>query len=249
MTAQSFGELVAGLKPEKYRRTGEKVWRNSYNEGQVEDRVFRPIAGGNKRNARRLLGAIKKSAKALELQTRRLRQVEMPGCRNGVLGDTGIAVLGVLCDLVNFATGVLEPSIGKLAELTGYSYSAVHDALCRLREYKYLQWIRRTRPTDNAGQPGPQVEQIPNAYALVVPTLVEIWLQRQMAGGPVPDDIDWRKRRDRIDWEDMMRSQPPEAFIDAYWTGDRLAGETLKRIGRMVEERESLATRESGRSF
>ncbi len=53
MSARSFGEIAANVKPEKVFRSHQPVWRNSYYEGQIEKRLWRPIADGTKRGARR----------------------------------------------------------------------------------------------------------------------------------------------------------------------------------------------------
>src|SRR3546814_3091837 len=90
MMAIPIGSLVANLKPEKFRRSGQPVWRNSYYEGQIEDRLWRPFAGGNRRGAKRRIGAILKSARELERRTRRERQKVQPGTRNGILGQIGL---------------------------------------------------------------------------------------------------------------------------------------------------------------
>ncbi|WDF71333.1 hypothetical protein [Novosphingobium sp. KACC 22771] len=162
--ALSARESANGTSP----RSGQPVWRNSYYEGQLEDRIWRPIGIGRQRGTRkgasRLAGAVLKAARALDLRTRKERKGKTPGVRNGVLGEIGIAVLETLYGLVDYATGRLEPAINTIAERTGYSYSAVHNALARLRDRGFLKWIRRSRKTENKGEAGPQVVQIPNAY-------------------------------------------------------------------------------------
>ncbi|MDE1917166.1 MAG: hypothetical protein KGJ57_16165 [Sphingomonadales bacterium] len=80
-----------------------------------------------------MLGALLKAAKTLDIRTRKERKAKNKGVRNGVLGEIGIAVLEVLFDLVDLATGRLEPAVSTIAERAGYSYSAVHNALDRLR--------------------------------------------------------------------------------------------------------------------
>lgn len=249
-SVRAIGDVLAGRQRNAdQRRTGQPVWRNSYSEGQIEDRVWRPIGGGKTRRARRIRGAVMKSARMLERRTKRERQGQTPGTRRGFLGETGIAVLEALWEIVNFATGRLEPAIATLAERTGYSYSAVHQALVTLRERGFLQWVRRSRPTDNQGEAGPQVEQITNAYALLIPGPTEAFLRRELAEAPLSGDEVERRRSQRAELKEMLDALPLSEFHEATWDGDRLAGETLKRIAHLVQERESSTTRETGRSF
>ena len=251
-SVRAIGDVLAGrTRNADERRSGQPVWRNSYTEGTIEDRVWRPIGGGKLRRARRIRGAVIKAARVLERRTKRERQCAKPGAgrRRGELGEIGVAVLEALWEVVDFATGRLEPAIGTIAEMTGYCYSAVHEALVTLRAKGFLQWIRRSRPTDNEGLAGPQVEQVANAYALLIPEPVEAFLRRELGSGPRPDDDEHRRRQDRADLKAMLDTLPLEAFVETTWDGDRLAGETLKRIARLVQEREFSRTRETGRSF
>lgn len=128
MSARSFGEIVANIQPKKAFRSGQPVWRNSYTQGQIESRIWRPIADGTKRGARRRIGAILKCARELERKTRRERQRTHPGCRNGVLGQIGLDVLEALyLRFVDFKEGTLEPAIATIADAVGHS--AWHRAM------------------------------------------------------------------------------------------------------------------------
>ena len=96
MSAFQIGKLVANLKAPKMRRSGEPVWRNSYYEGQIEGRIWRPFAGGKVRGAKRRIGAVLKSARELERRTRRQRK-GLPGAgdwagRSCSKGSAGRAV-------------------------------------------------------------------------------------------------------------------------------------------------------------
>lgn len=241
MSARSFGEIVANAKPQKAFRSNQPVWRNSYTEGQIEKRLWRPIADGTKRGARRRIGAILKSARELERRTRRERQRTQPGTRNGVLGQVGLDVLEVLyIRFVDFKTGTLEPAIATIADAVGHSYGAVHNALRRLRATGFLHWVRRSRPTARQGEAGPQVVQIPNAYALLVPKSIEGLIKHLLGKAPIPDDARWKKDQQAAEWQTMLDSLSAQELVRDTWTGDRLAGETLARIARLLDqERES----------
>ncbi|MBH9536948.1 hypothetical protein [Novosphingopyxis sp. YJ-S2-01] len=105
----------------------------------------------------------------MEVKTRAERQAVSPRARNGILGGAiGLDVLEyLLLEAVRYSSGKLEPAVATIAGALGYSYSATHRALTLLREAGFIRWIRRTRPTGS--RDGPQVEQIPNAYELLVP--------------------------------------------------------------------------------
>lgn len=252
------GHLPPPVKPEKIFRSGQPVWRNSYYEGQLEDRLWKPIGvgakRGTKRNAARYLASALQMAKRVELRTRRALQGAKKGVRNGAIGAIGIAVLEVLYEMVDYATGRLEPAIGTIAEKVGHSYSAVHEALVRLRRQGFLQWIRRSRPTENKGEAGPQVEQIPNAYVLTLPEELETIARRLIDDGPVPDDEAWRRKQGKADWKAMVDQLSATDLIAEHWAGDRLQGETFARIAALIDardgqKRESGRTRETGGSF
>jgi hypothetical protein len=253
MTALPIGSLVANLKPEKFRRSGQPVWRNSYYEGQIEDRLWRPFEGGNRRGAKRRIGAILKSARELERRTRRERQKVHPGTRNGILGQIGLDVLEVLYNrFLDYRTGRLEPAIATIADAVGHSYAAVHTALQRLRRAGFIHWIRRSRPTENAGVAGPQVEQITNAYAMLVPKAIEGMLRHLLGKSPIPDDERWRREQQAKEWNEMLSSLSAVEFLNTTWDGDQLAGETLARIAALIDardeqERESSRGGETGR--
>jgi len=241
MSARSFGEIVAKANPEKEYRSGQPVWRNSYYEGQIEHRIWRPIGDGTRRGAKRRIGAILKSARELERRTRRERQKVHVGSRNGVLGQIGLDVLEELYAIVDFAKGTLEPSVAYLADKVGHSYAAVHAALRRLRSAGFLHWVRRSRVRDNAGEgvAGPQVEQITNAYALLIPKNIEGLIRHLLGKAPAPDDARWAREQRAAEWKAMLDTLTAEELIGEVWAGDQLAGETLARIGRLLDQRES----------
>lgn len=268
MSAASFGEAAGGLLRSLAKaldaretasgsspRTGQPVWRNSYYEGQLEGRLWRPVGigrqRGTRRGARRLAGAVMKAAQALDRRTRIERKAKTPGVRNGVLGEIGLAVLATMYELVDYASGRLEPAIATIAERTGYCYSAVHNALARLRAAGFLQWIRRSRPTESKGEAGPQVEQIPNAYALTIPVELQDYVNRLVGDGPVPACALDRQAQVKADLEYFISKVSNARFHRDFWSGDKLTGESFAAIaaGLDRQERESSRTGETGGSF
>ena len=258
MSRQTRAILGRGDSP----RSGQPVWRNSYYEGQMEDRLWRPVGLGRQRGTvrggRRYAGAVVKAARAFDRRTRSERKSSMPGTRNGVLGEVGVAVLEVLYDIVDFRTGRLEPAIQTIADRTGYCYSAVHDALCRLRRAGFLHWIRRSKPTENQGEAGPQVEQIPNAYVLLLPTEFERLVRGLLGewGGDdarVPECEQDRRKAQKGDLEAMLATITASHYHSDFWAGDKLTGESFARIAALLDakerqERESPRARETGGS-
>jgi hypothetical protein len=246
VTGIAAGLMDAAVRKEKARgdspRSGQPVWRNSYTEGQIEDRLWRPIgvgrARGTRRGAKRLKGAIMQAAKALDARTRKERKGKHKGVRNGVLGHIGLAVLESLYDLVDFATGRLEPAINTIADRVGHSYSAVHNALDRLRKFGFLKWMRRSRPTENKGEAGPQVEQIPNAYALMIPIEFLDFVRRLVSDGPTPDCERWRREQSRADLENLIATTTASRFHHDFWSGDKLTGESLGSIAEALDRQE-----------
>lgn len=237
--ALRIGDVLAGLERPPSPRTGRPVWRNSYYEGTIESRIWRPFMGGNLRGAKRRIGAILKCARELDRKTRRERQRATPGAKNGILGQVALDVLDALYNrFLDYRTGALEPAIMTIAEAVGHSYSAVHRALKRLREAGFLQWVRRTRPSDSEGEAGPQIEQISNAYALLVPTKIEAMVGHLVGKAPVPNDVSWDQARRRAEFKDMVAGLTAKDFHADFWRGDSLAGETLAKIAAAIDRRE-----------
>lgn len=235
-------------------RSGEKVWRNSYTEGTIEDRIWKPIHDGSKRGGKRWTAALLKAARAFEYRTRLERRKKQPGARNGALGEVGLEVLAWLYDTVDYASGRLEPAVNTIAVAIGRSYSAVHEALCRLRIEGFLSWIRRSRPIEDPQPGGPQVEQVANAYALLVPGVMKDWLASLLRKAPVPACEEDRRANEKQAYEAMLAGLSAQERHDATWNGDRLLGETLKRLAiqvdlRDVQRGESGSTGETGGSY
>lgn len=234
-------------------RSGERVWRNSYTEGTIEDRVWRRIHDGTARGGKRWTGALLKAARQFEYRSRRERREVEPGSRNGKLGEVGLEVLSCLYEMVDFASGRLEPAIATIAKNIGRSYSAVHDALCRLRAAGFLHWMRRSKPVDNPEPGGPQVEQVPNAYALLIPEAAKDWMRALFRRQPLPACEEDRRRADKQAFDAMFERMTTAERHWHTWSGDNLLGETLARIAatidrRALEEGESGTARETGGS-
>jgi hypothetical protein len=237
-------KLTRGDSP----RSGQPVWRNSYYEGQCEDRIWRRYGDGTARTGKRLQALILKAARRLERETRRKRQVEAERRRRGLLGDVGLEVLDFLWSRVDYFTGRLEPAIATIADELGRSYSAVHRALKSLRAHGFLQWERRSRPIESPMLGGPLVEQIPNAYILLIPKALRSFFSIEIGGRrpPTPDCLAWDREKAREEFERQLNQLTLQEWQQATWQGDSRMGERLANLARMVEERESSIARETG---
>lgn len=256
-----FALAAAGVQPSREAqarfargdspRTGEPVWRNSYTVGQIEDRIWKPINDGSRRGGKRWTAALLKAAKQFEIRTRAARRETEPGCRNGDLGDVGIEVLEFLYSTVDYASGRLDPALRTIADAIGRAYSAVHEAMKRLRKAGFLHWIRRSKPVEDPEPGGPKVEQASNAYALLCPEALRPWLQRLLGKPSAPECDADRRRRERDEFEAMLAGLSAQDRLATTWTGDSLLGETLRRLAKAVDartmqERESSTTDETG---
>lgn len=219
-------------------RSGEPVWRNSYAVGQIEDRVWKRISDGTARGGRRWTASLLKAAKAYELRTRAERRENDPGARNGVLGEVGIAVLEYLYERVDYATGRLDPAIRTIADAIGRAYSAVHEALVRLRAAGFLAWMRRSEKITEPEPGGPQVKQASNAYALLVPEAAKPWLGWLMRSKRVPECEADRRRREKEKFDLMVKGLTAVDYVTDF-VSDALLGPTLKRLAALIDARES----------
>jgi hypothetical protein len=246
---RSLGEILGNLPATKSRRTGQPVWRNSYYVGQIEHRIWRPLNRGDRRGSKRWIGAMLQCAREFERRTRRARQQQNPGVRNGAIGEIGLAVLEVLYNrFVDYKTGRLDPAITTIAEAVGHSYAAVHTALRRLRDAGFLHWFRRSEPIQDAEAAGPQVRQVSNAYVpWMLPPIIERMVRNRLGKAPTPDDAEWAAEQRAKEWQAMLDEMSSAEFHATTWTGDKLAGETLARIAALLDkERESSRTVETG---
>lgn len=246
MSARSISDVIDGKSWTKLRTAGQPVWRNSYYKGQFENRLWsRPFDNGTVRGARKRIGAILKAAKAMERKSLHDRQKVHPGARNGKLGHVGLEVLEALyLKWLDYKTSRLDPAITTIADEIGRSYSAVHDALKKLRAAGFLHWIRRSEPTGN--KEGPQVIQITNAYALDLPSEVRKLVEYLLRKPPIPDDDLQRRNQQKCDYEAMLSQLSATDWIDAIWEGDAAMGESWARIAALMDERESDRAIETG---
>jgi hypothetical protein len=115
--------------------------------------------------------------------------------------------------------------------------------MARLKEHGFLDWIRRTEPTDNVGA-GPQVRQITNAYGFDLKQLAAkakasaAFVKKAIGFGiPVPDDELARQRQDQDDVDGMLGQLNCEEAARAIGPEDMdpELEEQLARLGRAMD--------------
>lgn len=218
------------------RRTFQPVRRNSYDVHDARAKVFRPIAGGEVASALRWRDKLVQTAQEYDDHHKE------HGSRLGPIGDTGIRVLHTLltrcCD---FKTGRCEPSIETLMRYTRYARATVVHALARLRKHGFLDWVRRTRKTENERGEGPQVAQETNAYFFELTRLPGRVFKRfkQLLGGRAAAQAERQRQKDEARREAELAATPLSRL------GTALAGETdselaalLDRLGEAIEARD-----------
>lgn len=219
-------------------RSGQPVWRNSYYEGQVESRIWKRIGRGTARDGKRFTGALLAAARRLELESRAERRSKEKGAHNGALGAIGLEVLRELCELVDFMKGTLEPAIATIAERIGRSYSATHAALRRLQRAGFLSWIRRSRPVESPVPGGPVVEQITNAYALLIPEQLRAWFDRTFGLAAMPACEEDRIAQDKAEFQRMIAGLSAPDYNRDFASRDPLLGPLLASLADLVDARE-----------
>jgi hypothetical protein len=187
MTARPFGAIadrfVANSRPG--RRTEQPVRRNSYDIDDRRAQVFRPIGDGTKN------GGMKWRDRYLRVAKEYDRQMKKPGARHPI-GANAILVLEALLQFVDFKTGRLDPMIATIESSTGFARKTVIDAMRRLKDHGFLNWVRRTERTGAAKGEGPQVKQATNAYFFDIGRLharARMRLRQLLGRPPAPDGL------------------------------------------------------------
>jgi biotin operon repressor len=226
VSARSLAEIALGLPPAKRVRSFQPVRRDSFEAGDRESSVWKPL-GRNRSEARKLI------AISLTAAERYDRAYKEAGKRNGPLGHVGLEVLRKLYSMADYRTGRVDPSIATICEQIGRSRTAVVRAQTRLREHGFLIWIRRSLATGSQGK-GPQVRQITNAYGFALPASAAEWVRKSLDDGPVPACEAERQDGDRRLVKAMLAEATLDEFIDFTVGEDSEASASLKRIGALV---------------
>ena len=188
-----------------------RVRRQSLMRGRCEPTVWRPVR-------RDSLRATLVRARRFDLAGRGA------GRRNGPLGHIAIEVLDLLCNLVDYSTGRLEPSLQWLCMRLHRSRDAVVRALAALRRHGFIGWVRRAEPVEGQGA-GPRLRQVSNAY----------WIVAASMHPGVPDDV-VQAQDDRRRW---IAALPAVEFVRALVQDEGLSA-ALERMAMRLSERESV---------
>ena len=222
----SIGMILEGL-PRAATRIA--VRRGSHLAGRCEGTFWRAT---DRQEVRRII-----------LAARRYELVERKHARrNGPLGHVALEVLELLGNLVRYKTGRLEPSLEYLMETLRRSKDAIVRALQSLRVHGFLDWLRRYVPTGQEGR-GPQVKQTSNAYRLSMPARAMRLLGRLLQSPPVPDDVSHAQDVRKAEL-DAYRTGLPLSELALFEVDDGPLAQVLARMGRSVQERESVRREE-----
>ncbi|MFT8555374.1 MAG: helix-turn-helix domain-containing protein [Zymomonas mobilis] len=183
------------LKP---RRTPDPVHRDSYDVGEREKSVWKPVNPNE-------IGAY-------------LEAVEQYSIKTKSISDKAVRLLKMLFRMVDFKTGRLEPTLDTICEWAGYSRATVVRLLKQLQENNFIRWIRRSIKIKTDGA-GPRRKQTSNAYGFLSPKswpeiarkVFERVMRRRNA--PVSADLAHAQEADKAETEAMIESQPNDGWV------------------------------------
>ena len=199
--------------------------------GHCEATFWRPV---KRQEARQIVLA----ARRYEISTKQ------KGKRNGALGHVALEILDYLTNLVDYRTGRLEPSLDYLMEKLCRSRDAIVRALKALRTHGFIDWLRRFVPTGNEGHGQPKYQQTSNAYRLSMPKRALRYLGRYGKKAPLPDDFTHAQETQAATIE-AYRDSLPLSEQAIFELGDTPLGQSLARLGKLMENRESAKRSES----
>ncbi|MFT8736810.1 MAG: helix-turn-helix domain-containing protein [Zymomonas mobilis] len=182
----------------KPRRIPDPVHRDSYEVGERENSVWKPVNPNE-------IGAY-------------LEAVDQYSIKTKGLSDKAVRLLKMLFRMVDFKTGRLEPTLDTICDSVGYARATVVKLLRQLQDLGFIRWIRRSIKIKADGK-GPRRKQTSNAYGFLSP---KAWpeLARQVfervmrrRNAPVPDDIDHAQEADKAETKAIIESLSPEDFV------------------------------------
>ncbi|TQL14962.1 hypothetical protein FBY58_1829 [Zymomonas mobilis] len=180
------------------RRTPDPVHRDSYEVGEREKSVWKPVNPQE-------IGAY-------------LEAVDQYSIKTKGLSDKAVRLLKMLFRMVDFKTGRLEPTLDTICDSVGYARATVVKLLRQLQDLGFIRWIRRSIKIKADGK-GPRRKQTSNAYGFLSP---KAWpeLARQVfervmrrRNVPVPDDIDHAQEADKAETKAIIENLPPVEFM------------------------------------
>lgn len=155
-------------------------------------------------------------------------------------------MLRQLYRVADYKSGRCEPSIEYVSRAIGRARAAVVAALKRLKAHGFIDWLRRTEPTENDGI-GPQVRQIPNAYWFKLPKVAADLVDRLIGKGPIPADEQWRLDEAKTEHRAMLATLPLDELPHAIVNDPDLAA-ILSRLGAGICRQASSASSPSSQN-
>ncbi|TQL24980.1 hypothetical protein FBY54_1859 [Zymomonas mobilis] len=180
------------------RRTPDPVHRDSYEVGEREKSVWKPVNPQE-------IGAY-------------LEAVDQYSIKTKGLSDKAVRLLKMLFRMVDFKTGRLEPTLDTICDSVGYARATVVKLLRQLQDLGFIRWIRRSIKIKADGK-GPRRKQTSNAYGFLSPKswpeLARQVFERVMRrrNTPVPDDIDHAQEADKAETKAIIENLPPVEFM------------------------------------
>ncbi|MFT9180386.1 MAG: helix-turn-helix domain-containing protein [Zymomonas mobilis] len=211
------------LKP---RRTPDPVHRDSYDVGEREKSVWKPVNPNE-------IGAY-------------LEAVEQYSIKTKSISDKAVRLLKMLFRMVDFKTGRLEPTLDTICEWAGYSRATVVRLLKQLQENNFIRWIRRSIKVKADGA-GPRRKQTSNAYGFLSPKawpeiarkVFERVMRRRNA--PVSADLAHAQEADKAETEAMVESLPDGDWVKEIFAQKRAQRPTSEEQKDKKEEPDDLA--------
>ncbi|AHJ73297.1 hypothetical protein A265_01857 (plasmid) [Zymomonas mobilis subsp. mobilis str. CP4 = NRRL B-14023] len=211
------------LKP---RRTPDPVHRDSYDVGERENTVWKPVNPNE-------IGAY-------------LEAVDQYSIKTGNISDRAVRLLKMLFRMVDFKTGRLEPTLDTICEWVGYARATVVRLLKQLQEQGFIRWIRRSIKIKTDGA-GPRRKQTSNAYGFLSPKswpemarkVFERVMRRKNA--PVSADLAHAQEADKVETGAMIESQPNDDWVKEIFAQKRAQHPTSDEQKNKKEQADDLA--------
>lgn len=142
MSAVSFGSLLAGTAAQAAAEARVGVWRCSYDVEHTRANVARPFGDGSIAQSLATIDAIVATAKAWAKTFKEAGKTHPVTCNM-------LATLDALLRMSDFKTGACEATYEMIAKATGFGRATIHRHIMALRDLKWIDWVRRTKRTDN----------------------------------------------------------------------------------------------------
>ncbi len=154
---------------------------------RLTDKTPWPVWSGSTRKPVRFMPMTKKRAVEIWHDLRRYeRQTRQPGRQDGAIGRNGLLVAhAFLFDLIDRATGQLEPTRAEIARAAAISIRSVDRGLAKLKEAGVINWIRQC--TEEVEEGLYRLKQKASAYFVLAQSQWRGFWRRPEAPAPYPE--------------------------------------------------------------